>query len=355
MEAPLPSHEGRTANALLLGLREAVRLRQHAGNAEADTPVLTAIDPLPQEIRRRLDAAIRRSSLAGVLTGPFFSTASTNAAAIDQTFSMLADPLSIEVLEWVLRFRLLLAVYPQQLLHAELNGPLGADYWQQARRRAHARTDLPKGLSPRGYTAFWGMGANSLPGLCEVEPGATVIEVGASHGDCTLYLASLAGPNGHVHAFELLPENHRKLIDNLALNSAHNVTAINQALWDQIGPIQAVFSGDGSRIGAGPTDAVMGSVEATTMDQYCQDATLDRVDFIKIDAPSGSEHILLGARETLQRYRPRLAVNIHYNGGVDYFKIPELVRKMVRGKYKYYIRHYGPIHRYTILYAAPVS
>ena len=199
------------------------------------------------------------------------------------------------------------------------------------------------------------MGFNSLPGLCAVEPGATVIEAGASHGDSTLYLASLAGPSGHVHAFELLPDNYRKLTENLSVNNAQNVTAMCRALWDEIGPMQAVFSADGSRIGTAGADAVTGSVEATTMDQYCHDAGLDHVDFIKLDAPGGSEHILLGARETLRRYRPRLAVSIHYNNGADYFVMPELVRKSVRGRYKYYVRHYGPIHRYTILYAAPVS
>lgn len=348
-------HEGRTVNALLLGLRDAVRLRRHAGVTETAESVLREIEVLPTDTRRWLADTIRLGALARILTDPFFVNASANAAAIDQTFAMLADPLSIEILEWVLRFRLLLAAYPHRLLHAELKGPLGPEFWQQAQMRAQRRTDLPKGLSPRGYTAYWGMGANSLPGLCAVGPGATVIEVGASHGDSTLYLASLCGPDGHVHAFELLPENYRKLTENLSLNNARNVTATCRALWDEIGPMQAVFSGDGSRIGSGGADAVMGTVDATTIDQYCQDAALDRVDFIKLDAPSGCEHILLGAREALQRYRPRLAITIHYNGGADYFVVPELVRRSVRGPYKYYVRHYGPIHRYTIIYAAPAN
>jgi FkbM family methyltransferase len=350
------SHEGRTARALLLGLREAARLRKHLTD-EAEASLSRELEGLSPETRRRMAAAIRWEGVGRIIGSPFFEIASANAAAIDKTFAMLDDALSIEILEWVLRFRLLLAVYPPPLLHAELGGPLGPDYWQEARRRARARTDLPSGLSQRGYTAFWGMGGHSLPGLCAVGPGAIVIEVGASHGDSTLYLASLCGPTGHVHAFELLPENYDKLVHNLAGNNARNVTAVNRALWDQIGQLRAVLSGDGSGIreARGPAAATMGMVDATTMDQYCRDAELERVDFVKIDAPGGSEHILLGARETIQRHRPRLAITIHYNAGVDYFRIPELVSNMVRGEHKYYIRHYGPIHRYTILYVAPVS
>ena len=347
------THSGRTAAALLFGLREAIRLRRHLDPTEAGAVEQGGTGILSPEARRQANAVVQSAGFARILAAPFFEIASTNTAAIDETFAMLADTLSVETLEWALRFRLLLAAYPQQLLHAELNGPLGPDFWQQAQRRAHRRTDLPKGLSQRGYTAFWGMGANSLPGLCAVEPGATVIEVGASHGDSTLYLASLCGPSGHVHAFELLPENYRKLVDNLAINNCRNATPLCQALWDEIGPLQAVFSADGSRIGAGSGDAATGTVEATTMDRYCHDAGLDRVDFIKLDAPGGSEHILLGARETLRYQRPRLAVTIHYNHGADYFKIPELVRQLVHGNYKYYVRHYGPIFRYTILYASP--
>ncbi len=360
MALPSSPHEGRTTNALLFGLREAVRLRRHLTVGQAGVSVRREVQGLSAETRREVTAAIQSDGLGRILTAPYFEIASANAAAIDRTFAMLADPLSVEILEWVLRFRLLLAVYPHRLLHAELGGPLGPDYWQQAQKRAHARTDLPKGLPPRAYTAFWGMGAHSLAGLCAVEPGAIVIEVGAFVGDSTLFLAGLCGPGGHVHAFELLPENYRQMVENLAVNNGRNITAVCKALWDEIGPMQAVFSASGSRIGTGGADpaaaaASMGTVEATTMDQYCRDADLERVDFVKIDAPSGSEHILLGARETLQRYRPRLAVTIHYNNGADYFRIPELVGNSVRGPYRYYIRHCGPIHRYTILYAAPMD
>lgn len=339
----------------MVGLREAARLRRHATVAQPDASARQEIEGLSPETRRQINATFQSDGVGRILTQPYFEIASGNAAAIDRTFGMLEDALSVEILEWVLRFRLLLAAYPQRLLHAELGGPLGPNFWEEARVRAQQRLDLPKGLSPRGYTAFWGMGAVSLPGLCAVEPGATVIEAGASHGDSTLYLASLAGPSGHVHAFELLPDNYRQLTENLAANNAQNVTAICRALWDETGPMQAVFSGDGSRIGTAGADALTGTVEATTLDQYCLDVGLERVDFIKLDAPSGSEHILLGARETLHRYRPRLAVTIHYNNGIDYSVVPELIRNSIRGPYKYYVRHYGPIYRYTILYAAPAG
>jgi FkbM family methyltransferase len=352
-----------TMRAVLTGLNEGVRLLssdsgQPAPRArpspDADASYRQEIAGLSAEARARIRAAERKAALADVLQSPFFANVTERAVEIDATFAMLADDLSRDTLDLVIRFRLLSAAYPQDFLHQALGGPMPAERWEEARQSVLARTDLPKGMTPFAYAFYWGLGLHSLPEHCAVEAGDVVLECGAFVGDSTLYLRSLCGPEGRIHAFELVPETYAKLVANLALNEVTNVTAINKGLWDSSGTLPAVFSAAGSRVDPVRTHGSSQDYAAvTTIDDYCTEAKLPRLDFIKIDAPSGAEKILIGAQRTLGHFRPRLAVNIHYNEGSDYATVPILLRESLRGPYKYYIRHYARTHRYTIIYASP--
>ena len=57
------------------------------------------------------------------------------------------------------------------------------------------------------------------------------------------------------------------------------------------------------------TDGQTGSaVEITTVDAFVRDQRLARVDFIKADIEGYERHMLRGARETLARFAPKLAL-----------------------------------------------
>ncbi len=354
-----------TVHAVFTGLNEGVRLmRPDAGrlmsaarsSPDADAAFEEEIAGLSPKARARIRTAERNGALANILQAPFYANVTERAAEIDATFAMLADELSRQTLDLVIRFRLLLAAYPADFLHRALGGPMPIERWQEARRSALARTDLPKDVSSFALNFCWGLGLYSLPDLCPISQGDVVLECGALDGDATLYLRSLCGPEGHIHSFELVPETYARLVDNLALNGATNVTTINRGLWDRVGKMPAFFSAAGSRIDPDRSRGVSDDyVTVTTIDAYCIEARLDRLDFIKIDAPGGAERILAGAKRTLERFRPRMAVNMHYNSGRDYADIPRVLRENLSGPYRYYVRHYARTHRYTLIYAAPVA
>ncbi len=246
-----------TLRAVLAALDEGVRLLDGysgplapAGQVRPETEAAfrEEVANLSPAARRRLQTAERNAALGGILRSPFFRNVTKHAAEIDATFDMLSDDLSRHTLELVIRFRLLLNVFPPEFLNKALGGPMPPDRWVRARQVADARTDLPKGLSSWAHTFFWGLGVHSLPEFCAIEPGDVVLEVGAFVGDSTLYLASLCGPGGHIHAFELVPDNHAKLVANLALNDVKNVTAVCQGMWDSVGKVPVLFSAAGSRV-----------------------------------------------------------------------------------------------------------
>jgi FkbM family methyltransferase len=259
----------------------------------------------------------------------------------------------VATLEWAVKFRLLMQLYPTSLLNEEMANPVSPADRRAAQARVAGRSDLPRGMPPYAHVAFWGLGRYSLPDLCAVEPGDIVIEAGAELGESTLYLADLCGPQGHVHAFEFFPDAYARLTETLALNKVTNVTPVRQALWDRSGEFPARFSRAGSRLletnGRDDTHAV----PAVSIDDYCAQAALDHVDFIKIDANGGQPRIIAGSRETVARCRPRFAVAIHYGGG--YYEVPSAFRECLPEDYRFYLRHYGNTHRYTILYAAPAT
>ena len=60
-----------------------------------------------------------------------------------------------------------------------------------------------------------------------IEPGQTIVDLGANMGFYTLQFARSVGPAGHVHAFEPLERNRAKLFRNVALNGFEDRVTIN--------------------------------------------------------------------------------------------------------------------------------
>src|SRR5580693_9157669 len=56
-----------------------------------------------------------------------------------------------------------------------------------------------------------------------VQPGMTVLDIGAHHGFYTLLFSRLAGPSGKVFAFEPSPRERKALLRHVSLNRCKNV------------------------------------------------------------------------------------------------------------------------------------
>lgn len=71
-------------------------------------------------------------------------------------------------------------------------------------------------------------------------------------------------------------------------------------------------------------------VRLTTIDRLAGELKLDRVDFIKMDIEGAEQQALAGARETLARFHPRLAIS-DYHRPEDPAKIPGVVKRAWSG------------------------
>ena len=71
--------------------------------------------------------------------------------------------------------------------------------------------------------------------------------------------------------------------------------------------------------------------------------------YIVIDIEGAEHNALLGARQTIARWKPKMAVCV-YHRREDLFDVP-LLLKSFAPTYKFYLRHYTSNQTETVLYA----
>jgi FkbM family methyltransferase len=183
--------------------------------------------------------------------------------------------------------------------------------------------------------------------LVALSSGAEHVIVGGAYiGDHVLFIArelAKQSPPGVVHAFEPMPHTFNRLVRNLELNDAANVTAHQLGLWDR----RASLSLDGPAALAsslpleGANATAEGAIESVSIDEYVQSKGLSSVGLIMLDTEGGEERALLGARELLSRpgaEAPHVVFEVHrhfvdWSNGLENTSV---VRLMTESGYEVY-------------------
>lgn len=143
-----------------------------------------------------------------------------------------------------------------------------------------------------------------------LQPGMTVLDVGAHHGFYTLLASMRVGPHGCVIAFEPSPRERRRLSGHLRLNLRSNVRVERFALGDSKSPAQLfVVNGpedwcNSLRPPALNVSTQTVKVSLISIDDYLSQSAVTRVDFIKLDVEGAERDVLRGATGLLKT-RPR--------------------------------------------------
>jgi len=138
--------------------------------------------------------------------------------------------------------------------------------------------------------------------------GGTVIDVGANIGIWAIGAARRVGPRGTVHAFEPLETNFSRLIPNIELNRISNIVPQRLALMDHAGSLKFFPSPNkNSGVGRVVTDEWQGphcTVDAVTLDAYCERHGITSVDLLKLDVEGAEYFVLKGASKLLGSKKP---------------------------------------------------
>lgn len=162
-----------------------------------------------------------------------------------------------------------------------------------------------------------------LNSLGETEPGDTVYcDVGANIGQHALFMSRVAT---QVHAFEPYPPVSEQLEAHLIRNRIDNVCLHKLGLGDEDGTLP-FFAPSGSNTGVGSFDAdsqqrgntPAGQLRIARGDAYLTDLALTRLDLMKIDVEGFERKVLAGLRDTLQRFRPVLVIEVSYGQALSF-------------------------------------
>lgn len=149
--------------------------------------------------------------------------------------------------------------------------------------------------------------------LPKVPRDAQVWDVGANIGIYAVLLADAAS-EGHVDAFEPVPETHERLAGNIARNGLTNVTLHRVALSDQPGTARMAVHADAhgcDAIGDVEPGAVALEVSTMTGADFLASSPHGDPDVVKVDIEGHEPEFLAGAWDMFERRRPLLIMEVN--------------------------------------------
>lgn len=168
-----------------------------------------------------------------------------------------------------------------------------------------------------------------------VQKGDVVLDCGANIGVYTR-VALDAGAK-LVVAIEPSPENLECLRRNMETEiKAGRVVIYPKGVWDKddwltmrVDPKNTAAN---TFVVERPDLVEAGKLPLTTIDKLVDELKLERVDYIKMDIEGAEPRALEGAKQTIQRFHPRLAISV-YHTPTDRDTIPQIITS-ISPKYK---------------------
>jgi len=168
-------------------------------------------------------------------------------------------------------------------------------------RHDHMGSEIQDGVFEKAETKF----------LTEfIQPGMTVLDIGANQGYYSVLASQRVGRMGKVVAFEPSPRERKKLLRNIKLNRGKNVLVEKQALGSENSEVnlflaQEWFNGCNSlRPPALNSQLIPVRVPMMRLDDWLLQRSLDRIDLIKLDVEGGELDVLKGAVRLLEGSAP---------------------------------------------------
>ena len=181
--------------------------------------------------------------------------------------------------------------------------------------------------------------------LLPIPADALILDVGGNFGVMSLQFAKTAF-KGRVIAFEPTHYAISKFTKNLRLNPelAKRIEIINSfvsASTNQNADIKAFsswkVSGEKEKSEIHPvhlgTSKPTEGVGSVTLNDFCKQASLARIDLIKIDTDGHEYEVLQGAKECIMRFRPKII-----------FEVGQYVMKEKKIDFNFYVNYFSGLN-----------
>ena len=146
-----------------------------------------------------------------------------------------------------------------------------------------------------------------------------------------------------VYAFEPDLDNFHRCESYVQSLHLDNIELMNAGLYSNSGIVYFNADGNGgSHVSLNEED----KIDVLSLDEYLKG---EKVTFIKMDIEGSELSALQGAKETIKKWRPKLAISL-YHKKEDVFEIPAYILGLV-DDYQLHVRHYSNFGIETVLYA----
>lgn len=199
-------------------------------------------------------------------------------------------------------------------------------------------------FNARGITLDGSPGQYFEPDFMTYGENEVFLDVGCLDLNSALKFREYCGHVKKVYAFEPDPESYAKCLEKKERTGFSEVELLPLGTWSHRTTLHfnAAGIGNSSVQESGET-----SISVAPIDEVVDPA--DRVTMIKMDIEGSEMESLRGARETIRRDRPKLAICI-YHKPEDMTEIPLYIKELVP-EYRLYVRHYSNGAGETVLYA----
>ena len=181
--------------------------------------------------------------------------------------------------------------------------------------------------------------------IIKLSKNETFIDCGAFTGDTLKIFLEKSDDTYHqIVCFEPDQSNFSALD---AAFTDERIVKIQAGVWNEATTLKFLSEkGEGSHVSDSTKTTVNIPVVAIDDIEACQEAT-----YIKMDIEGAEMNALLGAKKTIEKNRPKLAICI-YHSNEDMLNIPEYLHASLTD-YSFYVRHHSINWQDTVLYAIP--
>ena len=148
-------------------------------------------------------------------------------------------------------------------------------------------------------------------------PNMVVFDIGAHLGLMSIICAQLLQKKGKVYSFEPTPKTFEILKKVIKLNNASNVVIpINKAVAKENKIIDFYLSvEDGSNsnslVSKNHRERKPIQIQVTSLDIFAKENNIKQIDLIKIDAEGSEYDVLLGAKNIISSFKPKIILALH--------------------------------------------
>jgi FkbM family methyltransferase len=172
----------------------------------------------------------------------------------------------------------------------------------------------------------------------------SVIDGGACTGDTGAVFSNAVGPGGRVYCFDPVADHLAILEYNVKQFPHSNVTVMPYGLSDKIilaEPVKLNQYAPGFNAGNS-------IVPLRSIDYLVHTGDIHHVDFLKLDVEGAELETIRGARESIHRFKPKLAISLYHKPN-DIFEIILYIKEKF-SFYSCYLDHYTIHGEETVLY-----